>query len=458
LPPGLTTRAANKSAHPAAAVGLAPKSRASREAAQEKHERAQQEKKDKDEREACARHNAAEIEDRLRREDIEREQIANHPPSSNSMPFQSPAVAPQKSGGTTQQSHSGQSAPIIIDDPNDTGDDSGQEYKPPPAPQDDEESDDLTVESEDEDIVQDQPAKQPGRKRKPRRNDISALRETDVASGTPGKRKAGTSPSPISDVRSSKKKRKGQSKAAFDSKWLETSKVRNAQAVTAAAEAKADDDSLVKIGGFIDDDEDNEVEKKASRVAGKKALKKEPDVSLPILAATSLTGVVYQAMVKIVPNKYVATKTEIRGGSRKWTLSHLPPDTSDKFTSEVVPLAKEKVGTLAPWASLTSAEIQAIVDTVYGPGAHIITGGDVWHGLISYRLQSWRNGFATAACHAVEDYFNDPDNQEVLRSAEARCVAVQWWLDYQGEEDGEETAPYQWLKCRDGKDGIRRKQ
>ncbi|KAG6912922.1 hypothetical protein DXG01_011118, partial [Tephrocybe rancida] len=350
------------------------------------------------------------------------------------MPFQSPAVAPQKSGGTTRQSHSGQSAPIIIDDPNDTGDDSGQEYKPPPAPQDDEESDDLTVESEDEDIVQDQPAKQPGRKRKPRRNDISALRETDVASGTPGKRKAGyiilieLLPSFVS------------------------------LASVTAAEAKVDDDSLVKIGGFIDNDEDNEVEKKASRVAGKKALKKEPDVSLPILAATSLTGVVYQAMVKIIPNKYVATKTEIRGGSRKWTLSHLPPDTSDKFTSEVVPLAKEKVGTLAPWASLTSAEIQAIVDTVYGPGAHIITGGDVWHGLISYRLQSWHNGFATAACHAVEDYFNDLDNQEVRRSAEARCAAVQWWLDYQGEEDGEEMAPYQWLKCRDGKDGIRRKQ
>ncbi|KAJ6626216.1 hypothetical protein B0H10DRAFT_1999368, partial [Mycena sp. CBHHK59/15] len=39
-------------------------------------------------------------------------------------------------------------------------------------------------------------------------------------------------------------------------------------------------------------------------------------------------------------------------------------------------------------------QIQVIVDKVYGTGVHTVARKDVWVGLISYRLHTWRNGFA----------------------------------------------------------------
>ncbi|KAG6806380.1 hypothetical protein H0H92_011552, partial [Tricholoma furcatifolium] len=71
LPPGLKTRARNKDTHPAAAVGLAPKLRGSREEIQKRQVLSAQEKKDKIAADAQARLHAAEVEDRLRQEDIE---------------------------------------------------------------------------------------------------------------------------------------------------------------------------------------------------------------------------------------------------------------------------------------------------------------------------------------------------------------------------------------------------
>ncbi|KAG6883646.1 hypothetical protein C0992_008228, partial [Termitomyces sp. T32_za158] len=163
-----------------------------------------------------------------------------------------------------------------------------------------------------------------------------------------------------------------------------------------------------------------------------------------------------QSIVRIVPTKHVVTMTELRGGKKKWNLNHLPPGTASKFTSNVVPLVKEKVGTLAPWANLSTPQLQSIIDTVYQDGSYNVEGGDVWHGLVSYRLQSWRNGFATAASSIVKELFEDQDNRGSFDTPEARHSAVQWWLDWKGQE-GEETAPYLFRKCVDGEDGCRRK-
>lgn len=61
------------------------------------------------------------------------------------------------------------------------------------------------------------------------------------------------------------------------------------------------------------------------------------------------------------------TKKELRGGSNKWQLKHLPEGADpDAFTSMVAPLAKIKAGTLDPWANLSVPQIQGIVDDVYG--------------------------------------------------------------------------------------------
>ncbi|KAJ6600106.1 hypothetical protein B0H10DRAFT_2083832 [Mycena sp. CBHHK59/15] len=58
----------------------------------------------------------------------------------------------------------------------------------------------------------------------------------------------------------------------------------------------------------------------------------------------------------------------MRGGQSKWTLKHLPEGTMSEFKEEVVPLARQLTGTLAPWAKMTSKQLQTMLDMVYGAG------------------------------------------------------------------------------------------
>ncbi|KAG6874333.1 hypothetical protein C0992_007887, partial [Termitomyces sp. T32_za158] len=440
LPPGLNTRASNKSVHPAAAAGLLPKPRTSRAEAQEKHKRLAQEQRDEAEKNLHAQEHAAEVEDALRHEDLERELTADRPPHSLVTPFKPVVKGQQKTSENTSGSNSQLN---IHNEFMDSDQDRDEDYTPPPAPE--EEDSNLL---EDDDVananIQDQQSKQ-ARIQKPRRDDISRFRETNIASGTGGKRKAEAAAASESSQVTSKKKKSGKSHsaAAFNSKWLESSKARNTNALAAfAAERELiNDDSLVMIRGFLADNEDDEVEQAAAMKAEVKPQRRQ---NLP-------------AMVKIVPTKHVVTLTELRGGKKKWNLNHLPSGTSSQFTSMVIPLVKEKAGTLAPWATLSTPELQSIIDAVYKRGTYVVKSGDVWHGLVSYRLQSWRNGFATAACNIVKEFFEDKDNRDLFDTAEARCLAVQWWLDWKGEE-GKETAPYLFRKCVDGEDGSRRKR
>lgn len=78
------------------------------------------------------------------------------------------------------------------------------------------------------------------------------------------------------------------------------------------------------------------------------------------------------------------TKKQARGGDARWKLGHLPPGTNKKFTDSVVPLAKLKAGTLAPWAGLNHEQVQKIVDDVFGQGKFVVEDGDVWCGLVSF--------------------------------------------------------------------------
>ncbi|KAG6808990.1 hypothetical protein H0H92_002080 [Tricholoma furcatifolium] len=137
----------------------------------------------------------------------------------------------------------------------------------------------------------------------------------------------------------------------------------------------------------------------------------------------------------------------------KWNLNHIPSEAKDLFSDEVVPLVKAKVGTMAPWATINLKDLQIIVDGVYGQDVYDLQAGDAWTGLMSYRLQSWRNRFASKASEAVARYFEDPKNN--LLTAEARLEAVMKWLAFEGTE-GEETAAYQFKKCVYDEDDIRR--
>ncbi|KAF7328299.1 hypothetical protein MSAN_02486900 [Mycena sanguinolenta] len=102
-----------------------------------------------------------------------------------------------------------------------------------------------------------------------------------------------------------------------------------------------------------------------------------------------------QSLITIQPVPPRApTRKELRGGSNKWHLKHLPTGTQAQFTDEVVPLACELAGSqqVPPWGKLSVAQVQGIVDKVYGANVHEVTAESAWMGLIGYRLNDWRHG------------------------------------------------------------------
>lgn len=77
------------------------------------------------------------------------------------------------------------------------------------------------------------------------------------------------------------------------------------------------------------------------------------------------------------------TKKDQRNGADHWSIKHLPEGADPTlFSDEVVPLARELAGTIAPWTALSPVQIQGIVDRVYGVNKFEVTLGDVWCGLV----------------------------------------------------------------------------
>jgi hypothetical protein len=76
------------------------------------------------------------------------------------------------------------------------------------------------------------------------------------------------------------------------------------------------------------------------------------------------------------------TLKEAHGGSNKWALKHLPTGTADCFTNDVVPLARQKAGTLDPWDNLSIQQVQDILDKVYGAKSYKVVEDGIWFGLV----------------------------------------------------------------------------
>ncbi|KAJ6545944.1 hypothetical protein B0H10DRAFT_1969834 [Mycena sp. CBHHK59/15] len=294
------------------------------------------------------------------------------------------------------------------------GADSGSEDVDQYAP-DDEESSESEDESEDE-SEEDKPPKkkQKSTKSTATRADVSASRKTQARTGTPAvaeddpkkrKRKDKFEGQRQAQKRkTTKKARQTSKKSGLDTlKPAKSGKGKN-QASTALGD---EDNSMVAAGGPALDDDANEDVEKPKKGKKKRGLPADP-------------------VITIQPVAKPPTQKQQRGGATKWGLVHLPPSTQLQFTDQVVPLVRELVGTLPPWASPTIKQTQDIIDKVYGAGKHVVTAGDPWIGLIGYRLSDWRSGIATQACKGlaalIENY--EPEDDDVPGAEEAIAPAA----------------------------------
>lgn len=89
--------------------------------------------------------------------------------------------------------------------------------------------------------------------------------------------------------------------------------------------------------------------------------------------------------VKISQHETLAlTKTQAHGGDKRWKASHLPEGAQIKFADVFTRRLREFTGTLKPWANPTVAEVQGLVDEVYGTGTFEVKQNDVWMGLACF--------------------------------------------------------------------------
>ncbi|KAJ6629705.1 hypothetical protein B0H10DRAFT_1939676 [Mycena sp. CBHHK59/15] len=378
LKPGLKTRDKNKNTRPGVNAGVEKRTR--RTAVQMQQARSDettskakaaldQKKKEKQ---------LAALEDKQQQDDLAYAKTANHPPDR-----------PLKSSAPVVEAVAGGAAG------GGAGGDPGSGHDSDPYDPESEESSEES-ESEPDDNDEDDVPKKKKKKQVTSRADIIAARHTQDPPGTPAvavaednrkKRK-----SKDKDVKKARKKAKLTKKKS----GLEKSKSLGDRGAPAAP--GADDDSMVAPGGpAVDDDPDEHVERP------KTGKKKKGIPTTPLIA------------IQVVAPR-PPTRREQRGGTNKWTLKHLPAGTSSEFTDEVVPLARELVGTLAPWVGLTVKKIQDIVDRVYGEGKHEVAPDSAWVGLIGYRLSDWRSGIATQAIKAIDaliDTYEDDSDDDI---------------------------------------------
>ncbi|KAF8811356.1 hypothetical protein BYT27DRAFT_7253054 [Phlegmacium glaucopus] len=284
----------------------------------------------------------AQIEDRLRKEDINR-RASNRNSVGHAQYHPGHTVPPTATEGTNQASFLEPKAsdPVDAEDP-DTS--TGDEYLPPPV-----EADDVPA-------------------------SLTTTARFD------GKRKADDWDA--LNPKTNKKVKGPRGNSALLPGWNSSS----SRVSASHSQADEEDDSMVQPGGLVHDEETDNLERKA--ISGLKQGNKK------ILLNT----------IKITDSKPMvqSTKKAQQGGAAKWKLTHLRLGTSDMFTNSLVPLVKMKAGTVEAWAGLTYKQIQSLVNKVFPEENHIIKNDDVWRGLVAYRLSNWQNSFLTHASNAVK--------------------------------------------------------
>ncbi|KAJ6626822.1 hypothetical protein B0H10DRAFT_1996738 [Mycena sp. CBHHK59/15] len=347
--PHLNTRAKNQTTHPGFDAGVAPGTR--RTLAQMEQvrvaEAAQQ---------AEAAHKRQEAVDRVAAMKISR----------------TPTTGPMRKLRTTPLTH-----PVALSES-----DNEDIFIPSVSEEDEEEEDDVEEE-----------VPRVGKPAKSTHNDVAAVHSTQDSSGTPaGSGQEGLRKRKVSENGNTK----GQKKAKLGKKGglatIPAAKKRLGGASSASGRSSlvANDDfdaPMTQYGGpAVDDDEKEQLEHPVPAGKGKKK-------GLPMDTVLKITP---------IPTRR-PTKKELRGNAKKWMLEHLPRGTASLFTSDVVPLARELLGSLEPFEKLTLSQMQGIVNRVFlqkegTPGVlYKVTEDGPWYGLLQYRSNDWRGGFAIQA-------------------------------------------------------------
>ncbi|KAF8809369.1 hypothetical protein BYT27DRAFT_7094606 [Phlegmacium glaucopus] len=425
----IRTRNTNKGSHPGKVVNDARQKHRSPQEMEKVHAEETRIREEKDWDKVQKIQQAAQIEDRLRKEDIDR-RASNCNSMGHAQYHPGHTVPPTATEGTNRASFLEPKAsdPVDAEDP-DTS--TGDEYSPPPVEADDGESEVEGSDLELEDEEDDKPKKsKKGKEPKPSRVDIRAARH--VGSAVPasltttarfdGKRKADdwliSTDRDALNPKTNKKVKGPQGNSALLPGWNSSS----SRVSASHSQADEEDDSMVQPGGLVHDEETDDLERKA--ISGLKQGNKK------ILLNT----------IKITNSKPMvqSTKKAQRGGAAKWKLTHLPLGASDMFTNSLVPLVKMKAGTVEAWAGLTYKQIQSLVNKVFPEENHIVKNDDVWCGLVAYRLSNWRNGFLTHASNAVKRMLEEA---EFEKGDTDMKDFVELFTEIQGDPP---TAPFHW--------------
>ncbi|KAK0439938.1 uncharacterized protein EV420DRAFT_1582957 [Desarmillaria tabescens] len=134
---------------------------------------------------------------------------------------------------------------------------------------------------------------------------------------------------------------------------------------------------------------------------------------------------------------------QARGGDKRWKASHLPEGAQIKFADVFTRRLREFTGTLEPWANPTIAEIQGLVDEVYGTKKFEVKQNDVWMGLSGYHISDWRHDFTKASLESFRRFTTD--NPDYFVNEEDIAYYTQWATTHL-----DDTAPFHWKSWGSG--------
>ncbi|KAJ7351611.1 hypothetical protein DFH08DRAFT_806327 [Mycena albidolilacea] len=272
------------------------------------------------------------------------------------------------------------------------------------------EDSDVDTDSDEDEGTQTDKGKYKKNPSKPIRQDIERLWSTEDSSGTP------KSSAELDTSAAKKRKIDSGDQASHKKKPKMTKKGGLIKAATKTAQRGSEDESMFQYSGPALDNDENE------------------KVEMPVAGKGKKRGLPGFGTIKATTPAPVKHTTQ-----NKYKDSDLPSEAFPWFKGDVVPLACELAGTLEPWLFLTVAQVQAIVDHVFGPGKYLVEKNGPWFELVTYRLTDWCSSF-TLQAQKVMDY--------LVKDAK-ECATVQNTPDSIEMEDKEpDSKPFDFANAK----------